>query len=654
MYGVFIPIMNRELTDKKKKLLAEEIKRAKATEAMLVFDRIICNDEMLKEHKERFVELKKYLESEGIEVNCWLAPSIGHGGAPGSFYGNYDRNSLTKIKFIDGEEVDAFCPLDDNFVNEFTNTIKAIIETGVEKILFEDDYTLSGGKKLASLGCACDRHMEKFCEMVGEDIKREQLADLLLKGKGNRYRDAWLSLQGDTLREFSGKIEAFAHKINPDVRIGLSANSSSYELEGVAFPELCRIIAGKTRPFARLTGAPYWKNAMIQATNIDAIRLQAHWCGNDIEMMSEADGYPRPRHWIPAAFLENYDMILRADGTCENILKYMIDYTSNAKYETGYIDRHVKNEKHYEEIERRFSGKKAVGLNIFENMELFRYRDFDEASLYLRGVRNGYQPTITQWMMADNSIPTCYGEKDCASAVFGENAYMVTDEMLKNGVILDAQAAKILMEKGIDIGAESFEKEGNPTCEYYVKEDDYCASALEREGKFYNFRLKDKAEVLGKFIKAGYGLAVANVDLEKCPSFPSSWYYENELGQKFMVYSFTAQTVWVSNCWVNGLFRNYYRQKQLAEGIERMQGRPLPAMCYKNPELYILCKKDESSMAVGIWNMFPDAVLDPVIHLDGEYKDIDFYNCSGRLEGNKVILDDDIAPYSFAFFTVYK
>ena len=57
-------------------------------------------------------------------------------------------------------------------------------------------------------------------------------------------------------------------------------------------------------------------------------------------------------------------------------------------------------------------------------------------------------------------------------------------------------------------------------------------------------------------------------------------------------------------------------------------------------------------MAVGLWNIYPDEVIDPVITLDKAYKTIDFYNCNGRLEGNRVILNRDIEPFDFAFFTV--
>ena len=45
--------------------------------------------------------------------------------------------------------------------------------------------------------------------------------------------------------------------------------------------------------------------------------------------------------------------------------------------------------------------------------------------------------------------------------------------------------------------------------------------------------------------------------------------------------------------------------------------------------------------------------MSPVVELGEEYNDIKFINCNGRLEGDKVYMDD-IAPFSFAGFEVFK
>ena len=168
--------------------------------------------------------------------------------------------------------------------------------------------------------------------------------------------------------------------------------------------------------------------------------------------------------------------------------------------------------------------------------------------------------------------------------------------------------------------------------------------------------MDDKAETLSEFIVQDSVGGFANIAPQNNDGkrIPACYYYENSNGQKFLIYSFVAETVWVKLEWTPGLFRNYYRQRQLADGVARLQGRPLPAMCYKCPQAYILCKKDENSMVVGIWNIFADTIYSPEISLDFHYKRAEFYNCNGVLNGQTLNLSTNIIPYDFAIITLYK
>lgn len=349
-------------------------------------------------------------------------------------------------------------------------------------------------------------------------------------------------------------------------------------------------------------------------------------------------------------------MVLRADGQCAGILKYMTDYTSRATYETGYIDRHIRNAPHYAEIARRFDGKRAVGLCIVEDTHTFEDAVFGEdATRESYHDYGGYQPLISQWFAVDNSLPTVYGGEKGACLVFGENARHIGEDILARGVIIDAHAAKILTERGVDVGMRACRPAPMMAVEYFCREDDYTIGTPNKQAVYYDITPDARAEVLSEFLKldTGFGSYMEHLwkTAERCPA---CYYYENARGQRFLVYTFVAERSWAKGVWHKGLFRNYYRQAQLCDGIARLQGKRLPAMCRKNPELYILCKEDEDSLAVGLWNFFADSVLDPVVELDGVYQRADFYHCSGELHGDTVRLREEIAPYSFAFFTVYR
>ena len=652
MYKTIVPIYSHGRRHSKRhlELLVDQLLKTKADMALLTVSRVLRNDATLRDEVESLRCTKEYLEAHKIKVGIWMAPTIGYGGTGAKSPCDNDADEVyTRIKHLNGDTLYAYCPLDEAFVDDFIHTLKAYCGTGIDFILFEDDFTLSGGKSF-DIGCACPKHMSMYAKALGYPIDEATLKEALYCGQENEIRDAWYKCTGRTLTDFAAKIEKEIHSEYPNVRIGLSANSASYTLEGVDLPSLAKTISGESKPFVRLTGAPYWKNALSFATNMEAIRLQAVWQGKDVETVSEGDTFPRPRHWIPSKLLEIYDMVLRADGNTDGILKYMFDYTSRIDFETGYAERHCRNQRHYEAIERIFSGKKAVGLRVFENMMQFSKTDFSNGLTAKTLCINSHLPTMSQEICVDNSIPTTYLESDEAAIVFGENAHFVNEEMLNSGVILDASSAIILHNKGIDVGFEKYAPAPPPSVEYFCAEDDYVATGSDNPGSFYDFELDKNADILSEFIVADGVLSTpGSFDGRR---YPACYYYENGLGQRFLVYSFVAHTIRVKNGWFRGYFRNYLRQKQLNRSIERLQSHPLPAICEGNPQLYVLCKRDECSMAVGLWNIYPDEVLDPVIVLDKKYESIEFYNCSGRLEENRVVLDRDIAPYDFAFFTV--
>lgn len=652
MYRLLIPVMNRKMTERQKETLAAELSRAGADTVMVVFSRILRNENMLQEEVAQFRENRDFLQEKGFSVGAWLCPTVGYGGAWG---GDNDAGEhYTRLTGADGGVAEAYCPLDDGFVADFLHNLDVICETGVKEIMFEDDFVLYGGKGLTPPACTCKRHMARYRERIGEEIAMDELRSYLLSGGKNRYRDAWAELMGETMIEFAKKIDASVHGKYPDVRIGLSANGTSYTLEGVDVPTLARIVAGKNRPFMRLTGAPYWQQTLSVNAPIEAIRWQSAVCGDDIEQFTEGDTYPRPRAWVSSARLEAYDMILRAAGGTHGILKYMIDYTAGADYETGYIDRHLKNAPHYAEIARRFAGKRAVGYNVLEAINTYPAMDFDGFTLEDH-IGHGALPTQAQWMLTDASLPTCYGEEHLPTVAFTENAAYLTPAQRRAGVITDGAGARVLMRMGIDVGILSMEekKPARPAAEYFPAEDRFVSCAPDSQGTVYEVTLKDSAVVESEFVRTVSGLALPfGNDLSVFPRYPASYYYENADGEKYLVFPYNPCTLPARSGWANGLYRSYARGRQLIAAYEKMAGRPLPAVCPGAPGAYILCMKDEHEMAVGLWNLSEDEILSPVISLDRAYETVDIYHASGHLRGNELVLDEDLPPYGFVLFTV--
>ena len=200
---------------------------------------------------------------------------------------------------------------------------------------------------------------------------------------------------------------------------------------------------------------------------------------------------------------------------------------------------------------------------------------------------------------------------------------------MKNGAILDIAAALILKEHGIDTGIISVE-DGTFDYEYYPEADEKIRDIENNALK--KIQCNPNAKVLSTFLPG---------------DSPASYLYENASGLKFLV---LAHDLFFSDKNPSYL-NNYCRQAQFISSAEWLCCKKLPAVCTKNPNLYVLASKCETGMSVALLNVNVDEITEPVIKLDKNYTDINFVNCCGKLDGDTVYLSE-IQPYGFAAFEI--
>ena len=56
-------------------------------------------------------------------------------------------------------------------------------------------------------------------------------------------------------------------------------------------------------------------------------------------------------------------------------------------------------------------------------------------------------------------------------------------------------------------------------------------------------------------------------------------------------------------------------------------------------------------MAIGLWNFSIDEIDEPKLVLDREYDKVEFFNCTGEVNGGEIKLSA-IAPYKFAIINL--
>ena len=189
------------------------------------------------------------------------------------------------------------------------------------------------------------------------------------------------------------------------------------------------------------------------------------------------------------------------------------------------------------------------------------------------------------------------------------------------------------MEQGIDVGLESIGDEMNNNLLYFPTENEQILTNY-RSQSAYQITPKKNAEVVIYSLKGK-------------ESFADAIHYENAQGMRFLVYAFDGAFI------DENRYRNYCTQSQLCRSIQWLSQKKLPAVCLGNPDLYMLCKADDTGMVIGLWNIFADDIPQPEIFLGDTYRSAELIGCKGTLDGNKLRLSS-IAPYGYAFINLTR
>jgi len=624
-YKVSVPVMLRLFKGEYREKAVKELKSIGAERVFLAIGFYLKNPDKRQKMLEELKDAVSYLKKQGFEVGVWMWSVIVK-----------EENDYRKLTDLAGNPSDAYvCPTDEDFVRFAEGFVADVADCNPDLIMFDDDMRYN----YADLGCSCSEHLARFSDAIGRKVTHKDVQELCFIGKPSPERAAWLKVNGDVLREFAKRLRNAIDSVNPDIRCGYCTSDSSWGLDGFSADELARILAGKTKPFLRLFGAPYWKAhyGFSLAHVVENERMAASWLKDSgIENMSEGDVYPRPRYAIPASHLECFDTVLRADGNTDGILKYSFDYTSGMDSETGYNDFHKANMPLYVELEKHFAGKPAAGVRVYEypnriqKADFFDRYDSDYVHRYCFDSHAGK-------ILGACGIPMCREGEGMPGVCFGENARLLPESVLDNGLILDLNAAKILSERGIDTGLEAIIGKYTPGQEVFSDGD---AVKIWGANGIYAIKVKEGAVVDSKYVsKEDYSLR----SFDSTEEYPSAYFYENAKGQRFFVMVFDS--VFCEKT----AYRSYAKARQLIRAAEYVGRKSLPAKCTPSPDAYLMCKKDEKSMSVGLWNMNEDKILNHEIETDKEYKNVRFINVSGTVNGNKITLST-VYPYEFAGF----
>ena len=643
-YKISVPVMNENVKRCGRERVLADLRELDAERVFLALD---CYEIDTEKRREAIDELKEncaFFKSHGLEVGAWIWAFMFK--EPVSF------NTVTMVTEKHTKDDKIACPADEDFLKYSGEYIADIARCGVDLIMYDDDLRF-GFHRDGNMDCLCPLHVKMINEKVGEELTRGELVSKILSGGKNKYRDAWIECNGRSLEAFAANGRKYVDTVDPKIRLGACTSMVSYDVDGTTVAKMAHIMAGKNKPFARLSGAPYWaaKNpgswGNTLADVIELERMESSWTADgEIELMAEGDTYPRPRFICPASYLEGFDTALRASGCINGILKYAIDYISSSDYERGYIQAHKRNRELYREIDAFFGDKRLCGVRVYESMKKVADADLDMGKEPHTYTQNMFFSMAAR-LLDCQGIPTVYEGDGACGIAFGENARHLDESARKGGLIIDALAAKILHEQGIDVGIEKIGERVTTAAEYFYEYNE--TTATYGVGS-YAHKFKKDIRVLSEAGKNGaFSLMSERSD---DISVPLSYTYENADGERYFVLN--VDLLDCEDRYVGRFLRVSLRGRQIFDNIEWLSGKRLPAYCTNNPFVYLLAKESDDGLTVGVWNFFADPIFEPVVMLGDDYSSIKLAGkACGSLDGRCVRLSE-IAPYSFAFFEVKK
>ena len=633
MYKISVPIIVSANTFDAKKVIAD-MKLMGADRVFLAIDFLSHDKSVMEGYYSAVEKAIPLFKKENIEVGIWFWTF--------RFYNEEPRYTVMVNSL--GEKCHTttvkYCPLDEGYLSFMEEHVKRLAAMHPDLIMYDDDLAF-GFTSMKAPSCFCPLHRKKMAEFLdGEIPEADGLYEKMFSGKKNKYRSAFMRSLGDSLRNFAKRMRAAVDSVDSSVRMGQCGCITTFDYDGVDSFELSKLFAGNTKPFLRLIGAPYWDPVRLHGNYLsDVIELErmerAWYSENDIEIFSEGDTYPRPRHRVPASYLEIFDAALRADGNMNGILKYAFCYSNHADYERGYINAHLRNKEDLEAIENSFSGLSDTGVRVYETMKKIEDSDYSNDKLDVDLIRYQFFSRAVRFL-SHNSIPSAHRGTGCAGIVFGENARELDMRALEKPLILDEHAARLLAEKGIDVGIKSFGKRFTPMSEHYLATDEF--ETVTDYGHKLAFASTLKL-CEGAYVESEWMAPEGN-------TFPASFTYKNANGNLFLVFAMDAFRA------PDEIYKNYSRQKQIVDFLER-NGAKLPAKCTGNPDLYVICKENEDTLAVGLFNCFADAIDDFTVELPCKFSSVKLSRANGMLLGSKLKIDS-LSAYDWCFAVLKK
>jgi hypothetical protein len=498
-------------------------------------------------------EAKKILEAKGISVslNPWMTVlhcERGRRFPPDSKFSPmvspYGEKSKATASFADK-----------NWQRYIFNLYGRFATLGFRVIWIEDDFRYHNHSPLTWGGGFEDEIIERFSKKIGRRVTREEVVKNILKpGHPHQWRKQWMELWREIQLEVAKGIADAVRKNSQDkTKLGLmSSYPPVHSIEGRRWHLLFDALTIEGKVAHRPNFAPYsedlGRNRFLSIMRLDIQKqMRPPFC----EVAPEIENFPftvwsksDTSTWVDMALA----LLFGSDALLLNLFPFVGNHPDEEKGIGELLDRSYKSLKW---ISSKFSKDYALsGIGIpwredaAEKVEIEKGGSMDELIV---------DPLPAWKLLLSYGISACSG-KQKVNAIFGNNAYIFEEneimEMLKGGMLLDGESAKILCQRGLGryIGVE-YEKTLNREESTYSLEVVVDSKSGIRKGIYNTVNLINKFNV---FKPSGKTLIWTEVITpEKKVVGPGITLYENSVGGRVAI---------IVPDYLNPPVLNFYRQ----------------------------------------------------------------------------------------------
>ncbi len=611
--------------------------------------------EWLKAYQPKLLQAKEELAKRNIvySLNPWI--TFGHADR-----GRNDYGHITGFQGVighDGSECKhCACPLSVGWQQHFAQLWTIYAETHPHIIWVEDDIRTFNHAP-ARYGCFCDLHLKKFSTIAGQKVSREEVvAAMLQPGKPHPWRQLYLEMQRNIMVETAGFIAKTVHAVSPETCMGLmSSGPRQHCLEGRDWQRFCAALADGNTLYSRPPMCNYNEDSLRGFYySHDSIKLTRHVMPANTIEQSEVENVPFTRFSksVNFTFLE---MAISFAYGANGVTMNLYDHLGTPMEVESSFGKMLGNKKEY--LNSLAQASQATGT--FKGVQLLYHprssntKELPASADYAELGGDGYEMMLA---LENAGIATTY-EHSTVIAASGQTLRNLSDTqlaaMLKQGLLLDATAAMVLVERGFgaDIGLKNIAQPLHRSkLNFVISAEQYCNPKFGGESRKYLTAVLPYmgAEALFSLVEPLPTTEIVSywVNPDTDHVAPAMLAFENKYGGKVVIHTLDYRTG------VGVAFHHPFRREQLHHVI-RYLSKEQPELLFDCDGAFALAwRKDcEHHTVIGAFNFNLDkwqyaafemkwcGAAPAVTRLNDDGKWVDDCNISAIVSNNLLKID---------------